>query len=110
MLINEMEEARKKIKIPPEITLDPESQGYIDRMGAKHLDQVTDEEFEEWLAKKYTTKNDFKMKSSWFKDTVLYVLISLDLKPTMGNYRKYDPILDWKEINLNDLRRKGIIK
>jgi hypothetical protein len=88
------------VQAPPEVAAAPPDE--------RLPGQVTDEEFDAWLAKKYTTKNDFKMKSSWFKNTVLYVLISLDLEPTMGNYRKYDPILDWKAICLNDLRRKGI--
>lgn len=67
-------------------------------------------EFDTWLAQRYTVKNDFKMKGSRLKDTVLYVLISLGLEPTMGNYRKYDPILDWEAICMDDLRRKGIVE
>ncbi len=93
MLINEMSESRE----------------ILEKVVAKEGESLLDIEFEKHLDQKKTLRRDYKMKGDRFRDCVLYVLISLDLEPNFGNFRKYDPILDWEAICMNDLRRKGII-
>jgi hypothetical protein len=74
------------------------------------LDKVLDIKFEKWLDQKKTLRRDFKMNGARFKDCVVYVLCSLNIEPTFGNFRKWDPVLDWEAICLQDLRNKGIIE
>jgi len=74
------------------------------------LDNVLDIKFSKYLDQKKTFRRDFKMNGQRFKDCVVYVLCSLNIEPTMGNFRKWDPVLDWEQITFNDLRRKGIIE
>lgn len=73
------------------------------------LDNVLDAEFEKYLDQKKTLRRDFKMNGQRFRDCVVYVLCSLNIEPNFGNFRKYDPVLDWEQIGMNDLRRKGIV-
>ena len=74
------------------------------------LDNCLDIEFKKWLDKKKTLRRDFKMNGQRFRDCVVYVLCSLNIEPNFGNFRKYDPVLDWEAICLQDLRRKGILE
>ena len=102
-----MEEKERQKKIVEQVTWSTESQEPESEIP---LDNPLDIEFEKWLDEKKTLRRDFKMNGQRFRDCVVYVLCSLNIEPNFGNFRKYDPILDWEAITLQDLKNKGIIE